>query len=119
MRLPEAAFVVDDDAAIRDAMHGFLRLLGVPVRLFRSASEFLAAYEPDWSGHLFVDFQMAGLNGMDLLDELARRQTSLRIILITGHGSKEREEKALSKGAFAMLYKPFSINSLEALLQCE
>jgi FixJ family two-component response regulator len=119
MSLPNVAFVVDDDPAMRDAMQGYLRLMGIPVGLFESAEEFLNAYQPDWTGVLFVDLRMPGMSGVELLEELARRQTRLQIVLITGHGSKESDERALELGARAILNKPFSIKQLEDALRSE
>src|ERR1700722_1805187 len=111
-----AAFVVDDDSAIRRSMQGLLELMGRNVRLFDSAEAFLQAYDSAWSGHLFVDLQMPGLNGLELLEDLPRRKTRLRMVLITGHGSHESEQQALKTGACAVLNKPFSAEHLEDVL---
>jgi FixJ family two-component response regulator len=117
MSAPGAAFVVDDDAAMRNALTGFLEIIGLPVRSFDSAQGFLGAYDPEWTGHLFVDLQMTGMNGLELLEELVRRGTHLRLVLITGHGGLESEQLALKTGAFAVLRKPFSTKTLEDALR--
>jgi PAS domain S-box-containing protein len=112
-----AAYIVDDDAAFRDALEGCLQTIGVGVRSFDSAKAFLDAYDADWSGHLFVDLNMAGMNGLEMLEELGRRGTRLQTILITGRGSNDSVPLAQRAGVCAVLYKPFSAKTLEEVLR--
>ncbi len=116
MSVSSAAFIVDDDEAFRDALKGFLRTIGLGVRSFDCAKAFLDAYDDDWSGHLFVDLNMAGMTGLEMLEELGRRGTRLQTILITGRGSNDNEPIARRAGVSAILHKPFSIKTLEELL---
>jgi FixJ family two-component response regulator len=115
MNLP-AAYVVDDDAAMRRAMKGLLEVIGFAARSFESAEAFLEAYDPDWSGPLFVDLQLTGMNGLDLIEELDRRETRLRAILMTGHGNADTQVKRRQRGELVVLNKPFSMERLEAVL---
>ena len=51
-------FVVDDDAAVRDALKLLLRSVGHAVETFGSAQEFLDAYGEDRAGCLVLDIRM-------------------------------------------------------------
>jgi DNA-binding NtrC family response regulator len=52
------------------------------------------------------DFQMPGLNGIDLLQECAVACPDTPVIVVTGYGSKALEQDALKHGAYAVLHKP-------------
>src|SRR5262249_3061751 len=79
-------FVVDDDASIRDSLRDLLSSVGLNVQTFASAHEFLASPPPGTASCLVLDVQLPGLNGLDLQQELAKREVHLPIIFITGYG---------------------------------
>lgn len=110
------AFVIDDDAAIREALEGLLRFLKFDVRTFASATQFLEACAPDWTGVLLVDQRMPEMDGLELLAELRRRESHLRAILMTGHGDEAVQRAALEAGAVGILEKPFRMEPLMELM---
>jgi two-component system response regulator FixJ len=63
-------FVVDDDAAVRDALKLLLRSVGHAVETFGSAQEFLDAYGEDRAGCLVLDIRMPGMSGLELQQKL-------------------------------------------------
>src|SRR5215217_5217355 len=79
-------FVVDDDAAVRDALKLLLRSVGHTVETFGSAQEFLDAYGEDRAGCLVLDIRMPGMSGLELQQKLNEKHSILPIIFITGHG---------------------------------
>lgn len=99
-------FVVDDDAAVCDAVGMLLRAAGMSVETFRSASSFLKAYRPGGPGCLVLDIRMAGMTGLDLQDELHKRRISIPIVFLTGHGDVPMAVRALKKGAVDFIEKP-------------
>jgi DNA-binding NtrC family response regulator len=52
------------------------------------------------------DFSMPGLNGIEFLKECKAVRPDIPIILLTGYGTLELEEKALEEGAYALIQKP-------------
>ena len=106
-------FVVDDDASIRKSLARLLRSAGYLVETFASAREFLAS-EPEGQGPscMVLDIRMRGLDGLDLQEELVRRDYSLPIVFITGHGDVPSSVSAMKKGAVDFLEKPFDDNEL-------
>jgi FixJ family two-component response regulator len=65
-------FVIDDDAAMREALQSFLRSVGLSVETFASAREFLTGQRPDVPACLVLDVRLPGLSGLDLLDAISQ-----------------------------------------------
>jgi len=105
-------FVIDDDAAVRDALSVHLDLAGLPVRSFASAREFLAAVDPDQGGCAVIDIRMPDLDGLSLQQEMVRRGLTLPVIIVTGHGDVGAAVTAFRAGAVDFLQKPFDEDML-------
>ncbi len=99
-------FVVDDDAAVRDALTHLLAAGGYAVEGYASAEAFLAACDPDRPGCVVLDIQMPGMSGLELQTELSERHLRQPVIFLTGHGTVSMAVRALSGGAFDFLEKP-------------
>ena len=63
-------YLIDDDAAVRDALAWLLRSCGIGSQLYASAEEFLASYQPTMSGVIVLDIRMEGMSGLELFDRL-------------------------------------------------
>ncbi|WP_300459016.1 response regulator [Desulfobacula sp.] len=59
-----------------------------------------------------LDLMMPGLNGLDTLRQIKTIDTSLPVILLTGHGSTKDGMEGMRMGAFDFLMKPLDINEL-------
>ena len=92
-------FIVDDDDAFRDSLCWLLESAGHRVVAYAAAENFLTAYEPDQAGCLVLDIRMPGMNGLELQDELKRRELTLPIVFVTGHGDVPMAVSAVKKGA--------------------
>ena len=99
-------FVVDDDAAVCDALGMLLRSTGMGVETFGSAASFLKVHRPDRAGCLLLDIRMPGMSGLDLQDELHKRRIPIPIVFLTGHGDVSMAVRALKKGAVDFIEKP-------------
>src|SRR5918994_2677318 len=100
-------FVVDDDAAVRDALKLLLRSVGHAVETFGSGQEFLDGYNDDRAGCLVLDIRMPGMSGLELQQKLNERHSILPIIFITGHGDVPMAVEAMQAGAVDFIQKPF------------
>lgn len=101
-------FVVDDDQAVRQSLDMLIKSVGHDVQTFRSAQEFLDAYDPQRPGCLVLDIRMPGMSGLELQKTLRQRHIDIPTIFITGHGDVPVAVRALKDGAFEFLEKPFS-----------
>ena len=99
-------FVVDDDAAMRDALAQLLETAGLQVEAHADGPAFLAAFEASRRGCLLLDMAMPGINGLEVQAALNARGLSIPIIFLTGHGDIPMAVQAVRAGAVDFLEKP-------------
>ena len=107
-----AVFVIDDDDSMRRSLDSLLRSVGLDVRLFASAQEFMRAARPDVPGCLVLDVRLPGMSGLTFQQELAKAGIALPVIFITGHGDVPMTVRAMKAGAADFLTKPFDDQAL-------
>jgi RNA polymerase sigma factor (sigma-70 family) len=111
--LETEVLIIDDDASLRTALERLLRAIGFKTRAFSSADEFLCADSLfDKIGCLVLDVRMPGMSGIDLQEELLKRDIALPIVFITGHGTIPMSVRAMKDGAVDFLEKPFDDQDL-------
>ena len=109
-------YVVEDDEAVREALSSLIRSVGLRVKVFSSAREFLRVNRPDAPACLVLDVRLPGLSGMDLQRELTSADNPIPIIFITGHGDIPMSVRAMKAGAAEFLTKPFRDEDLLAAI---
>src|SRR5271163_1522151 len=109
--------IVDDDEGVRESLGCLIGTLGLPVKTFRSAEDFLGEYDGQIAGCLVVDVSMPGMSGLDLQRELRLRGDQIPVIVLTGYGSVPAVVDALKNGAREFLEKPFDDEFLLATIQ--
>src|SRR6478735_5009982 len=97
--------IVDDDEAVRQSLAFLLSTAGIPVRVYESATSFLAALASLQSGCLITDVRMPGI---ELLQRLRAKDIKLPVIVITGHGDIPLAVEAMKSGAVDFIEKPFA-----------
>jgi len=100
-------FVVDDDQAMRSSLKWLIESIGMQVKTYGSADDFLSSYFPGRAGCLLLDVRMPGMSGLELQAHLARKDSRLPVIIITGHGDVSMAVKAMKSGAVDFIEKPF------------
>ncbi len=109
--------IVDDDDAVRSAI-GLLALsMGWQSRSFASAAEFLESGAVDSTDCLILDLRMPGMNGAELLEELARRSRHIPTVVVTAQYSDPLVGRALRAGAASILTKPFRDDLLRQFVE--
>jgi len=106
-KIDPIVFVVDDDAAVRDAIKDLLDSVGVRVQTFASGAEFLARPPADAPSCLILDVRLPGTSGLEFQRELTAAGVEIPIIFITGHGDIPITVQAMKAGAVDFLTKPF------------
>jgi two-component system response regulator FixJ len=113
--------IVDDDEAVRQSLAFLLGSAGLTVRLYDSASEFLAGLSGVKNGCLVTDVRMPGMTGIELLQQLRSRACHLPAIVITGHGDVPLAVEAMKAGAVDFIEKPFDqeaiLHAVQAALE--
>lgn len=98
--------IVDDDAAVREALSELILTTGFQSVSFASTGELLEADVLDNPGCLILDVRMPGASGLDLQRQLARNDYPKPIIFLTGHGDIPMTVQAMKAGAVDFLTKP-------------
>jgi len=104
--MDQPVYIVDDDAAVRDSLRMLLESAGYAVHGYDAAPSFLTGADMD-RGCLIADIRMPGMGGLELQEELVRRNVSLPVIVITGHGDVPLAVRAMTAGAVDFIEKPF------------
>ena len=100
-------FIVDDDVAVREALHSLLQDVRLQAEVFGSPTEFLASKLPDAASCLVLDIRLPGVGGLDFQAELARANIGIPIIFMTGYADIPMAARAMKAGAVDFLTKPF------------
>jgi len=103
----QIVIVVDDDVSMRNAISRLLNAVGLNVRTFASASEFLQSKLPEVPGCVVLDVKLPDLSGIELQREMVERGIHIPIVFITGHGDIPTSVQAMKAGAVEFLTKPF------------
>jgi len=109
-------WLVDDNDAFRQSTVMLLRTAGLEVREFSRADALLAALPAPEGCCIISDVRMPVMSGLELLEELRRRQVATPLVFITAHGDVPLAVAAMRLGAAHFVEKPFTIDVLlEAL----
>ncbi|MCU7835130.1 MAG: response regulator transcription factor [gamma proteobacterium symbiont of Taylorina sp.] len=100
-------FVVDDDEAVRQSTAWLIESIGLKVITFNCADDFLENYNNE-QGCIIMDVRMPGISGLEAQEEMVKREIDLPLIFITGHGDVPMAVRALKRGAFDFIEKPFN-----------
>lgn len=115
-------YVIDDDAAVRDALALLVRSVQLRVQAFCSGQTFLEALGNNPTSRqrcLVTDVRMPGMSGLDLQAELGRRNIYIPIIVISAHADVPLAVRAMRAGARMFLEKPVNEQELiDAIHQC-
>ena len=113
-------YLVDDDAAVRDALAMLLETYGRQVLTFPDAAHLLAHVDRAGPGVLILDLRLPAVSGLQLITQLSAKGISWPAIMITGHGDVEACRRAFRAGVTDFLTKPVDEHVLmEALTTCE
>jgi len=113
-------FVVDDDASVRQSLTSLVQSIGLRVEAFGSAADFLKKgriADGIAAACLILDVRLPGVSGLDFQAELAKSDTHLPIIFISGHGDIPMTVRAMKAGAVEFLTKPFREQDLLEAVQ--
>src|SRR6266545_1324637 len=115
--MSQTILLVDDEPLNLDLLEQELTELGYAIEKAdsgRTALNKLAAVSPDL---VLLDYQMPGMNGVQVLTEIKKRQAGLPVIMITAYGTIERAVEAIKSGADDFVTKPFDPDHLALVVK--
>jgi two-component system nitrogen regulation response regulator NtrX len=110
--------IVDDEQDIRDLVSGVLEDEGFSTRTAADSGEALQALSERRPSLALLDVWLQGskLDGLQLLEEIKRRDPTLPVLMISGHGNLDTAVAAIRQGAVDFIEKPFEASHLVHLV---
>lgn len=111
-KLIESVLMVEDDAALREALLDTLRSAGITAVGASDAATALQTLETEEIALIISDVQMPGPNGYELLSSIKRLRPDLPVVLMTAYGTVAQAVAAMREGATDYIVKPFDAKAL-------
>jgi two-component system response regulator AtoC len=115
--LMRRVLVVDDEENLRHMLQILLRREGYEAVGASSVDAALVEIERHPFDIIITDLRMPGRNGLELIDEVRRRNLETTVVVMTAYGSKEVAIEAMKRGAYDYLSKPFEADEVVLLLR--
>jgi two-component system, LuxR family, response regulator FixJ len=100
--------VVDDDPDARQSLEFLIKSVGLNIRSYASATDFLNSPDIGSAGCLVLDLRMPGMSGLELQEKLNEMNVGIPIILLTAYAEVPIAVKAMKAGAIDVIQKPYS-----------
>ncbi|MGZ8426971.1 MAG: sigma-54-dependent transcriptional regulator [Candidatus Binatia bacterium] len=113
----ETILVVDDDPYIQEALKDRLESLGYRVMLATDGNQALERIGQQTPQMAFLDIEMPGMKGMEVLKELRRQEKDFPVIMITAYGTIDIAVEAMKEGAADFVAKPFKGSHIAMVVQ--
>jgi FixJ family two-component response regulator len=110
-------FLIDGDSAARSGVALSLASVSLPCVTYETAEQYLAEFDSDAPGAVVVDFRLADMNGIELLEHLRAHNHRVPVILISAFGTIPLAVHAMKLGVVEFLEKPIDITSLIAAVR--
>ncbi len=116
-----SAVVIDDSRTTADSLVQVLKLLDIDARAAYGPGPGLALLKSEAPGVVFLDLNMPGLSGFEILSFISREPhlLSVPVFIVTSDDQPETFRHAIAGGARAVLIKPISVDSVEEALKKE
>jgi DNA-binding NtrC family response regulator len=115
--MPEELLVVDDEPQMLIAINETLRRSGYSITTAGSGKEALCRLKEKYYQLVITDLRMPEISGLDLLRKVKTVAPQTPVVLLTAYGTIQNAVDAMRHGAFDYLLKPFSAESLEAVVR--
>ncbi len=105
-------FVVDDEPDARRGVAALASSMGIRCETFASGEELLDRFNPAAAGCLLVDLRLTGMSGLELIERLAVKGSTLPVILISAFADVRTTVRAMKNGALTVIEKPYQADEL-------
>ncbi len=108
------AYIIEDEKLLRDLVRQSLDDCCAHIEEFESAESFLAGHSDRPAGCIIVDINLPGINGLDLLEVIAKGRAAYPVIVVSGNGNVPHAMRAGRLGVVDFIEKPFRVERLVA-----
>ena len=109
--------VIDDEAAQRDVLTGYLKKKGYKIFSASSGKEGIDTAKDNSVDIILSDFKMPDLNGIEVLQEVKKINPEISFVIVTAYGTVENAVKAMRLGAFDYISKPVDLDELDLMIE--
>lgn len=111
------ALLVDDDATVRLLLADFLADRDFEVKTASSGETALALFHAEHFDVILVDFQMAGMTGLEMAAAVRQKDARIPIALITGLANTLEAQEVTQAGINRIFGKPFDLHEMTTWLE--
>lgn len=109
--------VVDDDPAVRDVLQEVLIQEEYSVSTAEDGAAAIQAVKDSVVHIVITDFQLPDIDGLEIIDRLAKLDAKIIPIMMTGFGTIETAVRAMKSGAFDFITKPFDLEAVAVVVR--
>ena len=109
--------VVDDLRSIRLALGAILEDKGHNAVTVENGYQAIEAVRKSHFDVIFMDIKMPGINGVQTFREIKKIDPKAAVVMMTGYSVEDLVKEALEEGAYAVVYKPFDIDRIIAIIE--
>jgi len=109
--------IVDDDPAVRDVLQEALMQEEYNVSTAEDGAAAIQAVKESVVHIVITDFQLPDIDGLAIIDRLAKFDAKIIPIMMTGFGTIETAVRAMKSGAFDFITKPFDLETVAVVVR--
>ena len=110
-------YIIDDEELLRKLIRQSLADFCTDFEEYDSAEAFLAGHPDRRPGCIIVDIELPGINGLELLERIARGRAAFPVIVVSGNGNVPHAVRAGRLGVVDFIEKPFRVDDLIAAVE--
>jgi DNA-binding NtrC family response regulator len=116
MSEPLKVMLLDDEPIVGKRLKPALTKIGCEVEVFEDSRQALERIDQTDFDIVITDIRMDEVDGIEILEHVQRKSPRTRVIMITGYAMMSLAEKAMEKGAFDFIAKPFKPDDLRRVV---
>lgn len=109
--------IIDDEAAQRDILAGYLKKKGYKIFSASSGKEGIDIAKSNAVDIILSDYKMPDLNGIEVLEQVKKINPEISYIIVTAYGTVENAVRAMRLGAFDYISKPVDLDELDLMIE--
>lgn len=109
--------VVNDKRLMREILADMLKDMGYNVVMAEDGYKAIEKVKEVSFAIIFLDMRMPGINGVETLKEIKKINPETRVVMMTAYVGKNLEKEALKHGADTVIYKPFDMKKVMAIVE--
>jgi DNA-binding NtrC family response regulator len=111
-----SVLVLDDEPIVIKSLKIALRKIGCVVEIFQDPELALSRLEEKSFDIVVTDVVMGDIDGIQILEHVMERSPKTKVIIMTAFAMMEMARKAMDRGAFDFIAKPFDTEEIRAVV---